>query len=56
MLRSGKTLTIVEVDVKAQGQAADKSAGEGESKLIARMLATMICIENTLDAPQERAD
>ena len=56
VLRSGKTLTIVEVDVKAQGQAADKSAGEGESKLIARMLATMICIENTLDAPQERAD
>jgi uncharacterized protein (TIGR00369 family) len=48
VLRSGKTLTIVEVDVKAQAKA------EGERKLIARMLATMICIENTLDAPEEK--
>lgn len=44
VLRSGKTLTIVEVDVSAQQGS--------ESKLIARMLATMICIENTPDAPQ----
>lgn len=44
VLRPGKTLTIVEVDVSAQQG--------GESKLIARMLATMICIENTPDAPQ----
>ncbi|MET0278140.1 MAG: PaaI family thioesterase [Pseudorhodoplanes sp.] len=48
VLRSGKTLTIVEVDVKAHGRA------ERERKLIARMLATMICIENTLDAPEEK--
>ena len=48
VLRSGKTLTIVEVDVKAQARA------EGERKLIARMLATMICIENTTDAPEEK--
>ena len=47
VLRSGKTLTIVEVDVKAQAKAG------GERKLIARMLATMICMENTIDAPQE---
>lgn len=46
VLRSGKTLTIVEVDVKAQVR--------GERKLIARMLATMICIENTADAPEEK--
>lgn len=45
VLRSGKTLTIVEVDVKAQRS--------GERKLIARMLATMICLENTSDAPEE---
>lgn len=46
VLRPGKTLTIVEVDVLAQAK--------GESKLIARMLATMICMENTTDAPEER--
>jgi uncharacterized protein (TIGR00369 family) len=45
VLRSGKTLTIVEVDVFAHRNA--------DSKLIARMLATMICMENTIDAPQE---
>jgi acyl-coenzyme A thioesterase PaaI-like protein len=44
-LRPGRTLTIVEVDVKADSK--------GGSKLIARMLATMICMENTPDAPQE---
>jgi uncharacterized protein (TIGR00369 family) len=46
VLRPGKTLTIVEVDVTAEQK--------GESKLIARMLATMICIENTTDAPEEK--
>jgi uncharacterized protein (TIGR00369 family) len=46
VLRAGRTLTIVEVDVKAQAK--------GESKLIARMLATMMCIENTSDAPEEQ--
>jgi acyl-coenzyme A thioesterase PaaI-like protein len=45
VLRSGRTLTIVEVDVDAERG--------GESKLIARMLATMICMENTSDAPAE---
>jgi uncharacterized protein (TIGR00369 family) len=45
VLRSGRTLTIVEVDVLAHRIS--------NSKLIARMLATMICMENTIDAPQE---
>ena len=45
VLRPGRTLTIVEVDVDAERGA--------ETKLIARMLATMICLENTPDAPQE---
>jgi uncharacterized protein (TIGR00369 family) len=45
VLRSGRTLTIVEVDVDAETGA--------HSKLIARMLATMICMENTPDAPSE---
>jgi uncharacterized protein (TIGR00369 family) len=45
VLRSGRTLTIVEVDVTALRQT--------ETKLIARMLATMICIENTADAKPE---
>ncbi len=44
VLRAGRTLTVVEVDVTAEGGKAPK--------LIARMLATMICIENTVDAPQ----
>ena len=43
VLRPGRTLTIVEVDVHAYSKQ--------DSKLIARMLATMICIENTADAP-----
>jgi uncharacterized protein (TIGR00369 family) len=45
VLRPGRTLTIVEVDVDSLQGA--------ETKLIARMLATMICLENTPDAPQE---
>ena len=45
VLRPGKTLTVVEVDVFAHGK--------GNSKLIARMLATMICMANTIDAPHE---
>ncbi len=45
VLRPGRTLTIVETDVRAESAAG--------SKLIARMLATMICIENTSDAPAE---
>lgn len=50
VLRPGRTLTIVEVDVNAHAEAASAASG---SKLIARMMATMICIENTPDAPQE---
>jgi len=45
VLRAGRTLTIVEVDVDAERGT--------ETKLIARMLATMMCIENTPDAPAE---
>lgn len=45
VLRAGRTLTVVEVDVDA--------ASGVQSKLIARMLATMICLENTSDAPEE---
>jgi uncharacterized protein (TIGR00369 family) len=45
VLRAGRTLTVVEVDVEAERGP--------QSKLIARMLATMICLENTSDAPEE---
>jgi uncharacterized protein (TIGR00369 family) len=45
VLRAGRTLTVVEVDVEAENGP--------QSKLIARMLATMICLENTSDAPEE---
>jgi uncharacterized protein (TIGR00369 family) len=41
VVRSGRTLTIVETDVSAE-------LG-GETKSVARMLATLICMENTAD-------
>jgi uncharacterized protein (TIGR00369 family) len=41
VVRSGRTLTIVEVDVSAQAN--------GETQMIAKMLATLICLENTPD-------
>lgn len=41
VVRSGRTLTIVETEVSAE-------AG-GETKAIAKMLATLICMENTAD-------
>jgi acyl-coenzyme A thioesterase PaaI-like protein len=41
VVRSGRTLTIVETDVSAE-------IG-GETKIVAKMLATLICIENTPD-------
>jgi uncharacterized protein (TIGR00369 family) len=41
VVRSGRTLTIVEVDVSAQAK--------GETQMIAKMLATLICLENTPD-------
>lgn len=41
VVRSGRTLTIVEVDVAAETK--------GERKPIAKMLATLICMENTPD-------
>ena len=40
-MRSGRTLTIVEVDVIAEAK--------GETQMIAKMLATLICLENTPD-------
>lgn len=43
VVRAGRTLTIVEAEVMAQA--------DGASKLIARVLATMMCLENTSDAP-----
>lgn len=47
VLRPGRTLSIVETDVFAQA--------DGVRKPIAKMLATMICLENTADArPAER--
>lgn len=41
VVRSGRTLTIVETDVSAETS--------GETKMVAKMLATLICIENTPD-------
>lgn len=43
VVRAGRTLTIVEAEVMAQA--------DGASKPIARVLATMMCLENTSDAP-----
>ncbi len=47
VLRSGRTLSIVEADVLAEAK--------GVRKPIARMLATLICLENTSDAPERTA-
>ena len=44
VVRAGRTLTVVEADVTAE-------AG-GVSTPIARMLATLICLENTPDQPE----
>lgn len=41
VVRSGRTLTIVGVDVSAETG--------GETKIVATMLATLICMENTPD-------
>jgi len=41
VVRSGRTLTIVEVDVSAETK--------GKAQMIAKMLATLICLENTSD-------
>lgn len=43
VLRPGRTLTIVEADVTAESN--------GTAKPIARMLATLMCLENTPDEP-----
>lgn len=43
VIRAGRTLTVVEAEVTAQAR--------GASKPIARMLATLMCLENTADAP-----
>jgi uncharacterized protein (TIGR00369 family) len=42
VVRSGKTLSVVETDVFAESK--------GRRKPIAKMLATLICLENTSDA------
>jgi len=42
VVRSGRTLTVCEVEVVAEQ--------DGSTTPIARMLATMICVENTPDA------
>jgi uncharacterized protein (TIGR00369 family) len=47
VLRSGKTLSIVEADVFAEAA--------GVRKPIAKMLATLICLENTSDARERPA-
>ena len=44
VVRAGRTLTIVEAEVVAQA--------DGGEKPIARVLATMMCMENTSDAPE----
>jgi len=43
VIRSGRTLTVCEVQVEAER--------DGQCAQIARMLATMICVANTSDAP-----
>jgi uncharacterized protein (TIGR00369 family) len=43
VVRSGRTLTVVETDVSAELS--------GETRTIAKMLATLICMENTADRP-----
>jgi uncharacterized protein (TIGR00369 family) len=47
VLRSGKTLSIVDADVFAETQGARKP--------IAKMLATLICLEKTSDARERPA-
>ena len=41
VVRSGRTLTIVETEVSAEAN--------GETRTVAKMLATLICMENTSD-------
>jgi uncharacterized protein (TIGR00369 family) len=45
VVRAGRTLTIVEADVTAETK--------GISTPIARMLATLMCLENTPDHPEQ---
>jgi uncharacterized protein (TIGR00369 family) len=45
VVRAGRTLTVVEADVTAETK--------GVSTPIARMLATLICLENTPDQPDQ---
>ncbi len=47
VIRSGRTLSVVECEVIAERG--------GGSTPVARLLATLICLENTADAPQQRA-
>lgn len=45
VVRSGRTLSVVECEVTAERA--------GRSTPVARLLATLICLENTSDAPQK---
>ena len=45
VVRAGRTLTVVEADVMAETK--------GAATPIARMLATLICLENTPDQPDQ---
>ena len=45
VVRAGRTLTVVEADVTAETK--------GAATPIARMLATLICLENTPDQPDQ---
>ncbi len=47
VVRSGRTLSTVEADVFAEAK--------GTRKPIAKMLATLICLENTSDADERQA-
>jgi uncharacterized protein (TIGR00369 family) len=47
VVRAGRTLTIVEADVTGEAK--------GVSTPIARMLATLMCLENTPDHPEQAA-
>lgn len=48
VIRSGRTLSVVECEISAERA--------GRATPIARLLATLICMENTSDAPAEAGE